>query len=168
MKRESKTVLVMVFFFVSLLSATITGTSAAEYKSLKGQEAVKAVFDFRDGDPESAVVHLRLVHQTFKDKAITAVTKSPSFVVIFMDSSVKLISKQREGFSPEQQKMLDEFAGTISEMSKDGIDLEVCLFAANFFNVDPGSIPTEIRQVDNGWISLIGYQADGYSLVPAY
>jgi len=26
----------------------------------------------------------------------------------------------------------------------------------------------EIKHVSNGWISLIGYQAKGYSLVPAY
>ena len=53
-------------------------------------------------------------------------------------------------------------------MVKSGIRLEICLVAAQVFGVDPGSVLPEIKQVGNGWISLIGYQARGYSLVPAY
>ena len=79
-----------------------------------------------------------------------------------------MVSKSRGGFSPENQKAPDEIAGTIAEMSKDGVDLEVCLFAAKVFGVDPDSILPGIKKVDNGWISSIGYQARGYSLVPAY
>jgi hypothetical protein len=36
------------------------------------------------------------------------------------------------------------------------------------FGVEPTSILAEIEQVGNGWISEIGYQARGYSLVPVY
>jgi hypothetical protein len=95
-----------------------------------------------------------------------AVTKKPAFVVIFMGPSVRLISKKKEGFSPEEQKALDEIAATISEMSKDGIKLEICLFAAKVFNVDPSSICSITSS--QCWVSLIGYEAKGYSLVPAY
>jgi len=94
--------------------------------------------------------------------------KNPVFVLVFIGPSVKLISKNREGFSPEDQKSLDEIANTISAMSKDGINLEICLAAAKFFNVDPASVLPEIKRVGNGWISMIGYQAQGYSLVPVY
>jgi intracellular sulfur oxidation DsrE/DsrF family protein len=87
---------------------------------------------------------------------------------VFIGPSVKLISKNREGFSPEDQKSLDEIANTISAMSKDGINLEICLVAAKVFNVDPASVLPEIKRVGNGWISMIGYQAQGYSLVPVY
>jgi intracellular sulfur oxidation DsrE/DsrF family protein len=53
-------------------------------------------------------------------------------------------------------------------MSKNGIKLEICLIAAKVFNVDPASVLPEIKRVGNGWISMIGYQAQGYSLVPVY
>jgi hypothetical protein len=32
--------------------------------------------------------------------------------------------------------------------------------------VESSTIQSEIKQVGNGWISLIGYEAKGYSLVP--
>jgi intracellular sulfur oxidation DsrE/DsrF family protein len=94
--------------------------------------------------------------------------KNPAFVVVFIGSAVKLISSDRSKFSAEEQKYLKEIAATISKMSKEGIDFEVCLAAANYFGVDPALIPSEIIQVPNGWISEIGYQARRYSLVPVY
>ncbi len=97
-----------------------------------------------------------------------AATKKPVFVVIFSGPSVKLMSKNKEGFSPEEQKLLDEIANTISIMAKDGIRMEICLVAANIFRVDPGSFLPGAKPVPNGWVSLIGYETKGYSLVPAY
>ena len=64
------------------------------------------------------------------------------------------------------QRILDEYASTISAMAKDGIKFEICLIAVKVFGVEPSSILPEIKQVGNGWISVIGYQARGYSLVP--
>jgi intracellular sulfur oxidation DsrE/DsrF family protein len=87
---------------------------------------------------------------------------------VFIGPSVKLISKNREGLSPEDQNALDEIADKISAMSKDGIKFEICLVAAKAFNVDPSSVLPEIKRVGNGFISLIGYQAQGFSLVPVY
>jgi len=157
--------LLSLFVAMSLLCA-IPGVSAEQYQSLKGVESAKVVFDERESNPQTAVVHLKLLHQTFKD--LKAMNNNPVFVVIFSGPSVKLISKNKEGFSPEDQKSLDEVANTLSEMSKDGITLEMCLVAAKVFNVDPASVLPEIKRVGNGWISMIGYQAQGYSLVPVY
>ena len=164
MKRKIITLLNL-FIAISLLCAVST-VSAEEYKAMKGIKSAKAVFDERISNPKSAAFNLNVIHQTYKELA--AMKKNPVFVVVFIGPSVKLISKNREGFSPEDQKSLDEIANTISAMSKDGINLEICLVAAKVFNVDPASVLPEIKRVGNGWISMIGYQARGYSLVPVY
>ncbi len=168
MRRESRTIILSLFLSICLLFVAAAHGFAAEYEALRGLKSIKAVFDVRISNPKSAAVHLKLIHDTYKDKNIIAVTKKPAFVVIFIGPSVKLISKNREGFSLEEQKVLDEIAKTISEMSEDGINLEICLFAAKVFNVDPASVLPGIGHVPNGWVSLIGYEAKGYSLVPAY
>ena len=165
MKTGMKTIIlftVCLFFSVSFLLVT----SAAEYEALKGVKSAKAVFDVRIGQHQSTALHLKLIHQTYKD--LMTVYKKPEVVVVFIGPSVKLISKNREGLTPEDQKSLDEIANTVSAMSKDGIRLEICMVAAKVFNVDPASVLPEIKKVENGWISIIGYQAQGYSLVPAY
>jgi len=164
MKRKIVTLLSL-FLAISLV-CVVSGVSAEQYESLKGVESAKVVFDERESNPQTAVLHLKLAHQTFKE--LETMNNNPVFVVIFSGPSVKLISKNREGFSPEDQKSLDEIANTLSAMSKDGITLEICLVAAKVFNVDPASVLAEIKRVGNGWISMIGYQAQGYSLVPVY
>ena len=168
MKRKPRAIMISLLLSICLLFIAIGHGLGEDYEALKGLKSVKVVFDVRISNPKSAALYLKLIHETYKDKNIMAVTKKPAFVVIFIGPSVKLISKNKEGFSPEEQKILDEIATTISEMSKDGIKLEICLFAAKVFNVDPASILPGIKQVPNGWISLIGYEAQGYSLVPAY
>ncbi|HXX35425.1 MAG TPA: DsrE family protein [Thermodesulfobacteriota bacterium] len=153
------------FIAISLLCAVPT-VSGEEYRSMKDIKSAKVVFDLRIGNPKSAALLLKVIHQTYKELA--AMELNPVSVVVFLGPSVKLISRNREGFSPEDQKSLDEIADTISAMSKDGINLEVCLMAAKVFNVNPSSVLPEFKTVGNGWISMIAYQSHGYSLVPVY
>jgi intracellular sulfur oxidation DsrE/DsrF family protein len=140
--------------------------SGEEYKSMKDIKSAKAVFDVRISNPKSAALNLKIIHQTYKE--LVAMKKNPVSVLVFIGPSVKLISKNREGFPSEDQKSLDEIANTISAMSKDGINLEICLVAVKVFNVDPASVLPEVKRVGNGWISMIGYESRGYSLVPVY
>lgn len=167
MEKSIKTVLAA-FFVLCLLGFLAVSASAQGYEALKGIKSVNTIFDFRDGDPENALIHLKLVHDTFKDPAIRAVSGKPEFVVVFMDVSVLLLSNDREKFSSEDKKRLEEFDKTIEAMAKDGIRLEVCMFAARFMGVKPESIAPQIHPVANGWIASLGYQQKGYSVVPAY
>ena len=167
MDRKSRMIVSIVV--ASLFMLAIVGPAfAATYESLAGLKSVNAIFDVRAANAKSAAIQLKLIHDTYKDQGIRAVSKKPSFVVAFMGPSVKLISKDKQGFSAEDQKLMDEIAQIVQAMAKDGIKLEVCDFAANVFGVNPASILPEIKHVPNGWISLIGYQARGYSLVPVY
>ena len=141
---------------------------AGDYPALQGVNAAKAVFDVRTGNVQSALIHLQLVHQTFKNQALAALPGKPAFAVVFMDVTPRLLSKNRSAFSPDEKKMLEEMDLVIGKMIADGIRVEVCQVAVNFFGVDPKSISPGIAQVPNGWVSSIGYQQQGYALVPIY
>jgi intracellular sulfur oxidation DsrE/DsrF family protein len=168
MKKKLRIIVMSLFVSICFLLAAVSNGSSEEYTALKGLKSAKAVFDFKIGKPNSAAAHLKLIHKTFKDKSITDLANKPDFVVVFIGLSAKIVSKNRGEFSPEEHKILDEIASIISEMSKDGIKMEICLYAAKALGVDYASILKEITHVGNGWVSLIGYQANGYSLVPAY
>src|SRR4030067_2019495 len=158
-----------IFFFMIFASLFLSVSSFAStqgYEALKGVKSAKAVFDVRIGNPQSAALHLQLIHQTYKD--LTAAKKKPVFRIVFIGPSVKLISNNREGFTPEDSKALDGSVDAGSAMSKDGIQLEICLVAAQGFKVDPVSVLPAIRHVENGWVSLVGSPAKGYSLASAY
>ena len=165
MKPNRRILLASLTVFFLVLSS-LSYALAEEYDAMKGVHSVNVMFDMRDGNLQSVVIHLNLIHDTYKE--LVAQKKSPVFVVVFMGSSVKLISTDQRGFKAEEQKSLKQIADIISGMSKAGIRVEVCLFAAKVFGVEPASILPEIQRVGNGWISEIGYQTRGYSLVPVY
>ncbi len=159
--------IIVVSILVVCLFAFVSGKAfGEEYAALKGVKSVKAVFGFEMGNPQNALVHLQVIHQTFKDKSIWIGKKKPEIVVVFYGPSVKLASKNRSGFAAGDQTILAEYASTISAMAKDGIKFEICLIAVKLLGVEPSSILPEIKQVGNGWISVIGYEARGYSFVP--
>ena len=162
LRKRVLTSIVALFLVLSFFSFT----SAKEYDAMKGVDSVKVMFDMRDGIPKVAAVHMKLIHDTYEE--LSTMKKKPVFVVVFMASAVKLISSNRSEFTSEEQKYLEEIAETVSKMSQAGIRLEVCLAAVNYFGLDPASILPGIKHVGNGWISEIGYQARGYSLVPVY
>jgi intracellular sulfur oxidation DsrE/DsrF family protein len=166
MKRSAKFIVMSMFLTVCLLAVTVENSSSEEYGTLKGLKSIKAVFDFGLGNPQGALISLQVIQQTFKDKNMWVSGKKPEIAVIFVGPSVKLVSKSRSGFKEEDQKTLDEIAGKITEMAKDGINFEICLIAMKILGVEPSSILPEIKQVGNGWISLIGHEAKGYHLVP--
>ena len=156
--------------FIILCALFLAGNSvsAAEYDSLQGLKSFKAVVDVRSGKPKSLAMQLGLLHQMYKDKSVRSLTDNPEFVLVFIGPAVKLVSTKTEGLSAEDRESVAKIAETISAMAKDGIKLEICLFAVDALGVDRASILPEIKQVANGWISLVGYQHSGYGLVPVY
>lgn len=160
-KLSSISVMALFVVFFSMTSA-----SAAEYEALRDDHSVKVFFDMRDGVPEIAAVHTKLINDTYQQ--LTAMGKKPEFVVVFIASAVKLLSGNRSEFSAAELNHLQQIDANVAQMIKAGIHLEVCLAAVDYFKVDPASIRSEIKPVANGWISELGYQAKGYSLVPVY
>jgi intracellular sulfur oxidation DsrE/DsrF family protein len=54
----------------------------------------------------------------------------------------------------------------VREFSKSGIVVEQCAIAAEIFDIPQEDFIPEVKVVGNGYISLVGYQAQGYSVVP--
>jgi intracellular sulfur oxidation DsrE/DsrF family protein len=166
MKRSCRTAIGSAVLAVILLAATAGTGFGEEYPALKGLKSVKAVFSFEIGNPQSALAHLQVIRQTYQDKNIRVGKKKPELVVVFYGPSVKLASLKRDAFSAADQKIVEEYAGTVSAMAKEGVKFEICLIAMRFAGVEPSTLLPEIKPVGNGWIAVIGYQARSYSLVP--
>lgn len=168
MKRTAgaKTVSLILSLCLALVAAV--PALAGDYAGLKGLDSFKAVFDVRNGSLNTTAMYLNLIHQTYKDKDVLEVSRNPSFTVVFIGPPVKFVSKSTEGFSSDERRTLAEIATLVSAMSKDGIKFEICMIAARAFDVDAKSILPEITQINSGYVTLIGHQANGYSLVPMY
>ncbi|MEJ2690030.1 MAG: DsrE family protein [Deltaproteobacteria bacterium] len=160
--RSALSVLFLFAFFVLLLSPAFAGGYA---NALKGVKGVKAVFSVSQGSAKVANVVFWAVKNTYEDTAVKALAEKPRVAVVFHGPAVKLLSADHSGIEEEELGELAKFQDTLKQMKKDGVKLEVCLYAAKVMGVDPATILPEIDQVGNGFISVIGYQEQGYAVV---
>ncbi len=141
-------------------------SAAGEYDSaLKGVNGIKAVFDVSQGSPKVSNVIFWAVKNVYEDGTVKALPEEARMAIVFHGPAVKLISTDRSGFKGEELAEVDKFHETLRQLKKDGVKLEVCLYAARVMGVDPATILPEIDRVGNGFISVIGYQNQGYAVV---
>jgi intracellular sulfur oxidation DsrE/DsrF family protein len=152
-----------------LIAAAIffsVGTAAAgEYAALKDVKGLDTVFDVSQGSPKMANVVFLAVRDVYQAAAVRALPNPPRTVVVFHGPAVKLISTDRSKFKPEDAAEVEQFAGKLRQMKKDGVTLEVCDYALKVMGIAPASVLPEINHVDNGFVSVSGYQAQGYSVI---
>jgi intracellular sulfur oxidation DsrE/DsrF family protein len=150
----------------ALVALLAVPAAAGEYdNALKGVRGVKAVFDVSQGSPGVSNVIFWAVKNVYEDATVRALPEPAQMAIVFHGPAVKLISTDRRGFKDTDTAELDKFADMIRQLKKDGVKLEVCLYAAKVMGVDPETIMPEIDRVGNGFISVVGYQAQGYSVV---
>jgi len=156
------TILIMTF----LLALQVTSAVAGDYdNALKDVKGVKVVFNVSPGDPAFANIVFWAVRNTYQDEAVTTLPEKPQVAIVFHGPVVKLLSSDRSGFNEKNNAEIDKFQDTLKQMAKEGVKMEVCLYAAKVLGVNPATIMPEIDQVGNGFISVAGYQAQGFTVV---
>jgi intracellular sulfur oxidation DsrE/DsrF family protein len=136
-----------------------------EYVALEGVKGIKTVFDVSQGSPQVANVVFWAINNVHDDKSTRSLSELPQVAVVFHGSAVKMISTNRNGFKDSDNEALDRFAKTIREMKNNGVRFEVCDYALKVMGVDPATVLPEVNHVGNGFISIAGYQAQGYSTI---
>lgn len=155
------TIVTTVFLFVLIAIPAISD----EYVALKGVKGIKTVFDVSQGSPQVANVVFWAISNVHDDKSTQSLSEPPQVAVVFHGPAVKMISTNRNGFKDSDNEALDQFANTIREMKNNGVRFEVCDYALKVMGVDPNTMLPEINHVANGFISIAGYQAQGYSTI---
>ena len=156
---------------LTLVCIVLTGTTIISAEStytdenaLQGVDIGKGLFDINLTHAAKLELYLSVIKKTHAD--IVQQGKKPDFVIAFRGASVRLISSETWSLSEEDQKSLAKSAAIIKELQELGVVIEACSIATNLFKIDNSTLLPGIRVVGNTFISLIGYQAKGYSLIP--
>jgi len=158
------TILFLSLGFLSLL--VVPNTVAGEYdNALKGVKGIDVIYDVSMADPALSNLVFWAVRDVYKNEAVTALPEKPNVAVVFHGPVVKLLSSDRSGFDEKAVAEVDKFQAALREMKEEGVTLEVCVYALKVLGVDPATVMPEIDQVGNGFISVAGYQAQGYAVV---
>lgn len=164
-KRITQSVICLCFaaVFVTLMS---TSALAQNYdNALNGVNRYDAVFEVSLGDPKIANLVFWAVKNAYEADEVKKLSGDPNIVIVFHGPVVKLLSSDRSPFNRAEWAEVEKFQATLKQMKKDGVTLEVCLYAAKVLGVDKDTIMPEIDRVDNGFVSVVGYQMQDYAVV---
>ena len=145
-------------------------TQAAELnnkEALQGITEIHTLYDIRKSDPGVMLSYLKGVESNYNNLVKEGV--KPNSRIIFIASAVKFITtKPSEEVELEHGETLKGIAVQIQRLIDMGVKMEVCASATAYFKVDNDTLLPGIKPVRSGFISVMGWQAQGYSLVPVY
>ena len=156
-------------FMFLLLFATqnlIAGEKPDDSDALRNVDKGKVVFDINMAEPKKMTLYLAVIRETVDDLRRQGV--EPDVILAFRGKSVRLISKDREQMELTDFEHLDRIAEQLADLSKQGVRMEACSVATRLFRVDNATLLDNIKPVGNTFVSLTGYQAQGYANIPVY
>ena len=90
----------------------------------------------------------------------------PTVVVAFRGPATKYVTRGTRYVAPEHLSIKKEIQGWIDQFQKNGFALEQCAIAARAQKVAYDDVLSQITVVQNGYISIVGYQNKGYAFLP--
>lgn len=166
--KHKRTVRRMICLFLTVtFFVTISSLVFAEGydNALKGVGSYNAVFDVTQGNPAVANLIFWAVKNAYEVSEVKDLSKPPHIAVVFHGPAVKLLSSDKALYNGAEWAEVEKFQQTLRQMKKDGVTLEICLYAAKVLGVDKATILPEIDRVGNGFVSVIGYQKQDYAVV---
>lgn len=141
----------------SAFAAEPLGNSAA----LQGVNDAKSVFLIKFDSPSRTDSYMKAIQGTHK--GLLEQDVQSEIVVVFIGKAVQfLTTKPESSLVEEHGDALQSIAATAKELKSLGVRMEVCGTATKHFGVDNQSVLEEMTVVGNGFISLIGWQSQGY------
>ncbi|MDM8547885.1 DsrE family protein [Candidatus Venteria ishoeyi] len=134
--------------------------------ALKGVSEGKVIFDVNIKDAKKLTLYLMVVRETIDDLKRQGV--KPDVILAFRGLSVKLVSKDRENVDLAEFGHLDKIASQLADLQEQGARVEVCSVATRLFNIKNDNLLDGLKAVGNTFVSLTGYQAQGYANIPLY
>lgn len=135
--------------------------------ALQGLHSAKGVFMI-DVDNPGRVAHVLGTIEA-ADKGMSKQGVKPHIVVVVVGPTVAFLTKDRRGIPYKEERAVSEVQANIRKLDeKMGIRTEVCGVAMKGMDIRPSDLMPEVHPVGNGYISAIGWQAQGYALVPVY
>lgn len=136
-------------------------------EATQGIETMRAVYDMRKSDPDEMLAYLRGIASNHENLLKEGV--EPDLRMVFIAEAVKFITTEPEPeVEMDHYETLEEIAKAVDRLDELGVQMEVCSAATRAYGVDNDTVLDPIQPVRSGFIAVMGYQNQGYALVPVY
>ncbi|QMU61652.1 MAG: hypothetical protein GKR92_08070 [Gammaproteobacteria bacterium] len=158
-------------FLLSMLGLLLISVASAEKpkdtNALENIEVGKVVWDVLASRPDRLLFYLKLIDETYDDLVRQDV--EPDMVFIFHGRALQLIKSEKVDFLTKDKQAHQEVLTLISDLNaRPGVQMEVCSISARMQEIENDGIISDVKMVGNTYVSLIGYQSKGYSVIPIH
>lgn len=143
---------------------SVSGTNFDNSRSLKGLKQAQVYFDVSLKDDKLLVLRMELVDRTVKQMEEAGLDVNG--VVGFRGGASRFITQNDHYVLEEEVSNKRKIQDWVKRLSSKGIAVEQCAIAAEILDIPTKDFLPEVTVVGNAYISLVGYQAKGYSVVP--
>jgi len=151
-------------YFLFILSMIIlTSVGFAQPNSLKGLDTAKLVVDLNQGNAKKLKTRIGLILETMDN--ITEHGTKIDVVVAVRGGASNFMTINDDHIDEDEGKIKAQISNLTSELAKRGVKLEQCAVALRFLKIDAKEVQPKFKVVQNGYVSLIGYQNKGYAVV---
>lgn len=156
----------LMLFIAHLVSAE--SPAIDDKAALADLKTGKGVFLIDIGDAKKLNFYLEVIQGTHKGMKSQGV--EPDFVLVYIGPSVKyLTTSPAEATEQAAGDVLMDIESNVAKLAAlGGVRQEICAVATRVFKIDNDTLVPGLTLVGDGFISLIGYQAQGYHLVPVF
>ena len=157
--------ILLVFVVAGYLASPLAAASNHDNsRALAGLASAKIYFDVSLKDDNLLVLRMELVDKTIKQLEDAGLDVTG--VVGFRGGASRFITKDEHYVLEEEISNKKKIQDWVKQFSERGIVVEQCAIAADILDIPQEDFMPEVKVVGNGYISLVGYQAQGYSVVP--
>ncbi len=162
-----KTWLWLLLVFVSQAAVAADRAVINDQAALGDLKVGKGVFLIDIGDAKKMNFYLEVIQGTYKGMKAQGV--EPDFVLVYIGPSVKYLTTSPSADTEQAAgAVLLDMESNVEKLAELGVRQEVCAVATRVFGIDNASVFKGMDLVADGFVSLIGYQAQGYHLVPVF
>jgi intracellular sulfur oxidation DsrE/DsrF family protein len=138
---------------------------AADDNAVAGLKEAKVAFDITAGEPHRMLLILDTIDETREGFVRQGIT--PRFVLAFRGPASLLTQTDLSRFKPEDRETAAKVAAKLKQLRRTaGIEqMDQCSIAMRGQKVDRAQVSPDVTIVENGWITLVGYQAKGYAYI---
>jgi len=145
---------------LALVSGPLRAAPAVDdAAALAGMTEAKGVFQIDFTEAEKTAFYLEVIRGTHANFVRQGV--DPDLVIVFIGPTVQFLSTEA-GEEVADPATLMRIESEVARLADMGVRLEVCTVATEVFNVDNDSLFDGLELTGDGFVSMIGWQAQGY------
>ncbi len=140
------------------------GSGYDNSSALQGLTEVKVYFDVSAGKPDGLLQRMDLVEQTLRQLEQNGLAVKA--VIGFRAGASRYITAGKHYVLDEEIAVKEKIAEWVQKFAARDVTVEQCSIAAAQQDIAATDFLPEVTVVQNGFVSLIGYQSKGYAVIP--